>query len=437
MNIANLSFSALPAISVPFRYFISANVFLILAALLILFAGETLWLSRWQPTMLAVTHLFTLGFVSMVMMGAIYQFLPVIGGVGIANVSTVATVSHSLHTLGTLALSWNFILPSSLVQIIAVSALGIGFTGYIFSVIQVLVKKLSQGQTIIGIRLAMLSLIFVVLLGLLFIAQGYLIPYVDIRFIADKNYTDLHALLGGFGWAGLLILAVSLQIIPMFHVTPSFPKWLAKYLPAMLVLLLLLLFVFKPNSVAGQFVIAFVLVLYSVYNVAFLKLFKQRKRKVVDTSVSFWQFAGVSFLALACLYFFPDAFYQQIFAGNKALLLSALFIYFYLVSIIEAMLLKITPFLTYTHLQNLCLADFSAMSFLPHMHELLLKKHGQVLFKLHLVSCFFLLLTIAATGYYFLFALALLAEFSWLLFLITRSLYLYRICLAKIKNNTL
>lgn len=437
MNIANLSFSALPPISVPFRYFISANIFVILAGLLILLAGEPLWLSRWQPTMLAVTHLFTLGFVSMVMMGAIYQFLPVIGGVGIANVSTVATVSHSLHTLGTLALTWNFIFTSTLAQIIAMSALGIGFAGYIYSVIQVLIKKLSQGQTIFGIRLAILSLVFVVLLGLLFIGQSYLVPYVDIHFIADKSYTDLHALLGGFGWAGLLILAVSLQIIPMFHVTPNFPTWLAKYLPGMLVLLLLLLFVFKPNSVAGQFVIAFVLVLYSVYNVAFLKLFKQRKRKVVDTSVSFWWFAGVSFIALTCLYFFPDAFYQQVFAGKKAFLLSAVFIYFYLISIILAMLLKITPFLTYTHLQNLCLADFNAMSFLPHMHELLLKKHGQILFRLHLVACFFLLLAIASTGYYFLFALALLIEFSWLLFLITRSLYLYRICLIKIKNNAL
>ncbi|UUO21907.1 hypothetical protein FGD67_00855 [Colwellia sp. M166] len=437
MNIANLSFSALPPISVPFRYFISAVIFLLITALLILTSGETIWLNRWQPTLLAVTHLFTLGSVSMVMMGAIYQFLPVIGGVGIANVRIVATLSHSLHTLGTLVLAWSFIFPSTLAHIIAMLALGLGFSGYIFSVIQVLVKKLSQGQTIIGIRLAMLSLISVVLLGLLFIAQRSLILDVNISFLTDKNYTDIHALLGGFGWAGLLILAVSLQIIPMFHVTPNFPKWLGKYLPSVLVLLLLLLFIFKPNSTGGQLIIALVLVLYSIFNLAFLRLFKQRKRKVVDTSVSFWQFSGISFLALSCLYFLPDVFYQQIFAGNKALALSAVFSYFYLLSIIEAMLLKIMPFLTYTHLQNLCLVDFNAMSYLPHMHELLLKKHGQMLFKLHVISCFFLILTIAIASFYALFAIAMLVEFSWLLFLMLRSLYLYRQCLAKIKNNTL
>jgi len=435
MNIANLSFSALPPISVPFRYFISAALFLLLAALLILVAGEDIWLSRWQPTMLAVTHLFTLGFVSMVMMGAIYQFLPVIGGVGIVNVRIVATITHSLHTLGTLALAWNFILPSMFARVIAMVALGVGFGGYIFSVVQVLVKKLSQGQTIVGIRLAVLSLMIVVILGLIFIAQSRLMPYVNISFVADKNYTDIHALLGGFGWAGLLILAVSLQIIPLFHVTPNFPKWLAKYLPRALAALLLLLFIFKPNSASGQLIIALVLVIYSVFNLTFLKLFKQRKRKVVDTSIVFWQFGGGSFFALSCLYFFPDAFYQQVFTGNKALLLGAVFSYFYLVSIIEAMLLKIIPFLTYTHLQNLCLANFNAMAYLPHMHELLLKKHGKLLFKLHAISCFSLMLTIAMPSFYGLFALAMLIEFSWLFFLMLRSLYLYRLCLIKIKNT--
>ena len=435
MNIANLSFSALPPISVPFRYFISAAIFLILTSLLILFSDEAAWLSRWHPTMLAITHLFTLGFISVVMMGAIYQFLPVIGGVGIANVRIVATISHALHTIGTLALSWSFIFPNTVISVIAMLTLGTGFTFYICAVANVLIKKLSQGQTIIGMRLAMLSLVVVVLLGILFLAQKSLVPYIELGAISDKNFTDIHALLGGFGWAGVLILAVSLQIIPMFHVTPSFPKLLAKYMPVALIILLSLLFVFKPSSTSGQVVIAVLLTIYAIYNLTFLQLFKQRKRKVADTSIQFWQFAGISFIALTCLYLLPDALFLQLFSGNKALLLSAIFIYFFLVSIIEAMLLKITPFLTYTHLQSLCLSNFTAMAHLPHMHELLLKKHGRWLFYLHLCSCFTLIMTLAFTQLYQLFALTMLAEFSWLFFLILRSLRLYTQSLAKINNS--
>ncbi len=433
MNIANLSFSALPPISVPFRYFISAAIFLILTGFLILFSGEAVWLSRWHPTMLAITHLFTLGFISMVMMGAIYQFLPVIGGVGIANVRMVATISHALHTIGTLALSWSFIVPNTVISVIAMLTLGVGFTLYVCAVANVLIKKLSQGQTIIGMRLAMLSLVVVVTFGILFLAQKNLMP-IELGAISDKNFTDIHALLGGFGWAGVLILAASLQIIPMFHVTPSFPKLLAKYMPAALIALLSLLFVFKPSSTNGQVVITLVLVMYSIFNLTFLKLFKQRKRKVVDTSIQFWQFAGISFIALTCLHFLPDTWFLELFAGNKALLISGMFIYFFLVSIIEAMLLKITPFLTYTHLQTLCLSNFTAMAHLPHMHELLLKKHGRWLFYLHLCSCSTLISTLAFTQLYQLFALTMLAEFSWLLFLILRCLHLYKQSLAKINN---
>ena len=435
MNIANLSFSALPPISVPFRYFISAAVFLMLCAGFILVSGEATWLSRWHPNMLVITHLFTLGFISMVMMGAIYQFLPVIGGVGVPNARLVASIAHSLHTVGTLALSVSFIFPNFIVRIIAILTLGVGFTFYIFAIANVLIKKLSQGYTIIGMRLALFSLVLVVGLGLLFLAQNMLLPYVDIRFLSNKNYTDIHALIGGFGWAGLLILAVSLQIIPMFHVTPSFPKWVGRYLPSSLVVLLLLLFLFNPNNIGGNVLIICILTLYAAFTLVMLYLFKQRKRKVVDTSVQFWQLAAASFLAVVCLYFLPDTFYVHVFNGNKALVLGAIFLFFYLVSIIEAMLLKIIPFLTYTHLQNLCLSDFSAMAHLPHMHELLLKKHGRWLFCLHLLSGSTLIMTLALTQFYGLFAFALCAEFSLLLYLMLRSLRMFKQCLNKISQN--
>ena len=56
-----LSFNALPPIDLPFRFFLTAPIFVILCAVLILLTGESLWLSRWQPSMLALTHGFTLG----------------------------------------------------------------------------------------------------------------------------------------------------------------------------------------------------------------------------------------------------------------------------------------------------------------------------------------------------------------------------------------
>ncbi|SEL24930.1 hypothetical protein SAMN05216262_10835 [Colwellia chukchiensis] len=435
MNSTNLSFSALPPINVPFRHFISACVFLMLAALVILVSGEESWLSRWQPSMLAIIHLFTLGFVSMVMMGAIYQFLPVIGGVGIPNVRLIANICHSLHVLGSLALASSFVLPNAIVRWLALITLAMAWGLYVVAVANVLIKKLSQGHTIIGLRLALLSLVFVLILGLLFVANNTGLFASYFIFLQDKNYTDIHALFGGFGWAGLLIISVSLQIIPMFHVTPNFPKLQAKYLPSLLFLLLLALFALPPSSQAGQLLIVSILLVFSVFNLSYLRLFRQRKRKVADTSIKFWQFAGVSFLVLVLFYCSPDKWLVPVLVEKKSFLLAAVFLYFYLISIIEAMLLKIIPFLTYTHLQNLCLTNFNVMAHLPNMQQLLLKSHGRWLFILHVLCCALLLLTIVFPKFYVLLALAVMAEFSWLLFLILRSLHHYQACLSSLENS--
>ena len=70
MSMTSLSLEQAPPISVPFRFFLSAPLFLLLAALALLAAGPDALGSRWMPALLGITHLITLGFMSMVMSGA-------------------------------------------------------------------------------------------------------------------------------------------------------------------------------------------------------------------------------------------------------------------------------------------------------------------------------------------------------------------------------
>ena len=136
-------------------------------------------------------------------------------------------------------------------------------------------------------------------------------------------------------------------------------------------------------------------------------------------------------LLLNGIYFLPLADYyeagQQYIAAkpSKALLITAIFIYFYLVSVIQGMLLKILPFLSYTHLQQRCLVDFSAMQYIPNMHEFLEKKHASWLYYCHILTGLSLLLVLFQPSLYYVFALLLLVEFSWLLFLMIRCMKLY------------
>lgn len=429
MNMSGLSFNALPPIDLPFRFFLTAPIFVIVCALLVLFSGETLWLSRWQPNMLALTHGFTLGFVTMVMMGALLQMLPVIGGVGIARPRLIASTSHILYCAGVMSLMLSFVMNINGMALTALILLSLALGLYLVAIIWVLIKKMSQGDSIHGFRLAILSLVVVVFIGVLLLASrvGISLPFI----LLTKHLTDVHALFGLVGWASILIIAVSFQVLPMFHVAPSMPRHIRRYLMTSVFFLLALYIV---NS---DLALALLLMSHGIFALSLFYVIKQRKRNVPDTSIKYWQLAAATLLLLNLLYFLPAYFYNEdtplfVPLPDKSMLLAAIFIYFYLLSVIQGMLLKILPFLSYTHLQQRCLLDFSAMQLIPHMHEFLNKKQGLVLYALHILSGLALLLVLFKPSLYYFFAITLCVEFSWLLMLMLRCIRLYFVVSHKI-----
>ena len=423
MNISGLSFNALPPIDLPFRFFLSAPLFIIACALLVLFSGETLWLSRWHPNMLALTHGFTLGFLTMVMMGALLQLLPVIGGIGIAKPRLIATTSHVLYCAGVITLMLSFVLATNWLTLTALALLSLGLGIYLGAIIWVLIKKISQGDSINCFRLAIASLAILLLLGVLLLANrvGVSLPFITL----DKHLTDIHALMGLVGWAGILIIAVSFQVLPMFHVAPNMPKYIRHYLGGS-IFILLITYTFYAELALGLLFIS-----HGVFAITLFHVINQRKRKVPDTSIKYWKLSAGTLLVLNLLYLLPDSFYSStqtpffMALPDKTMLLTAIFIYFYLLSVIQGMLLKILPFLSYTHLQQRCLIDFSAMQFIPHMHEFLNKKHGVVLYYMHIFSGLSLLTVIFEPSLYFIFAVFLLVEFVWLFVLMAKCMRLY------------
>jgi len=433
---SGLSFNALPPIDLPFRFFLTAPIFIIACALLVLFSGETLWLSRWQPNMLVLTHGFTLGFLTMVMMGALLQLLPVIGGIGIAKPRLIATTSHALYCVGVMALMLSFVLATNWLTFAALALLSLGLSIYLGAIIWVLIKKISQGDSINCFRLAITSLVLLLLLGILLLANrlGITVPYIRL----DKHVTDIHALMGLVGWAGMLIIAVSFQVLPMFHVAPNMPKYIRQYL-GVSIFILLVVYVFY-----AEFALGLIFISHGVFAFSLFYVINQRKRKVPDTSIKYWQLAAGTLLLLNILYFLPDSFYSSvqtpffISLPDKGMLLTAVFIYFYLLSVIQGMLLKILPFLSYTHLQQRCLIDFSAMQFIPHMHEFLNKKHGLALYYMHILSGLSLVAVLFEPSLYVVFAILLSLEFVWLLVLMVRCMRLYFTVNQKINlSNTL
>jgi len=440
VNISGLSFSGLPPIDIPFRFFASSILFVIGLAFFIFFSGESLWLSRWHPSMLALTHGFTLGVITPVMMGALLQMLPVVGGIGVKNVSRVGRFCHPLHFIGTGLLMWGFVSTSSMqptIKILAIACFSLSFSYYIFAILCVLWQYfnqqlsqniISKNPTIIAITYSLIALFITFVLGVILQSQSLGLSILQTANV-EKFLTNAHALWGGLGWMALLILAVSLQVIPMFHVAPSFHKFSAQFIPVALFITLVLMLFFP---LAFEVLLSTLLILFLLFNGALLNVIWQRKRKIPDTTINCWRLAAVALTSIVLFYFSPEHWLPTDIRAKQSLLLSAAFIYFYLLSIILGMLLKVLPFLSYTHLQQRCLVNFEVMSLLPNMHELLSKKMANALFYCHIFTGVSLMFTVLRPEFYWLFSTLLLIEFSLFFVIMLRTCWIYYRCSLKI-----
>jgi hypothetical protein len=109
---ALLSFDKAPPFAAPARFFLTAPLFLLAAALLLVFHGPELLASRWSPGLLAATHLVTVGFMLMVMCGALIQILPVVAGANLADSLGTARWLHAGLTSGAIVLAGAFLSSS-------------------------------------------------------------------------------------------------------------------------------------------------------------------------------------------------------------------------------------------------------------------------------------------------------------------------------------
>ena len=106
---AILSYEQSPPLAAPVRFFLTAPIFGVLAGLLILWRGPDVFVSRWVPETLALTHLMTTGFMLQVMLGALLQILPVIAGANMRSPLRVAGTVHASLTLAALCLAAAFL----------------------------------------------------------------------------------------------------------------------------------------------------------------------------------------------------------------------------------------------------------------------------------------------------------------------------------------
>ncbi|MBY0575380.1 MAG: hypothetical protein K2P67_02140 [Gallionellaceae bacterium] len=347
MKLASLSTDQAPPIFIPLRFFAVAPLFMILAALLLATSNGNPFSDIHSPALLAATHCITLGFVAMTMLGAIQQILPVMIGSTMPAPAPVAWLTLLSLTLGTLLLSSGFMLGKAELLNLAWPLLGLTFLVFIGASLVSLTRAAARNVTKAAVLLALFALTGAITLGAL-LARGYATGLA----LDYLRLAAAHISLALGGWVMLLIVGVSYQVVPMFQITPPYPKRLTETLaPAIFAVLLinLAILLLEPASRWPGFIAESLFWLLSgCFAVVTLRLQNQRKRRIADATLSFFQL-GMFSLLLAALFSLASFIPSTAFAQPR--LLSAIaFLLGFAMSLIQGMLYKIIPFLVWFHL---------------------------------------------------------------------------------------
>lgn len=379
-----LSLDQAPPISIPFRFFLTAPIFGILLGLVFFFSPFETISNQYSSLAVGAVHLFTLGILAMIIFGAMQQMMPVLAGAVIQKPNIFANIVHTSLTLGTLTFCAYFLFNIKLALHIGVFLLSISFLTFFIYAVKLLFKVEFLTSTVKAMRLFALCGLITLFLGI-YIASGHMSSN-----ISENHYifVNAHILFAMFGFAVLLIMGVAFQVIPMFYVALDFPKIMQDKMPLLLFVLLLVSFVF----LYAELDMFFIKVLFSIMICSFglfgIKSLNNRRRPVFDVTLWYWKLSLVM-LIVSILIWLSNAM-------ESNYVLAMTFALGFLYSLLQGMVYKIIPFLSWFHLTSK--GYFNVPTIREFIDEKFIKYH----FFLHLAAVVLFVLSYYINGFIFL-----------------------------------
>lgn len=394
-----LSLDQAPPISVPFRFFITAPIFAIIIGLLILTNDSNLIVNRYSNISIALVHLFTLGILSMIIVGAMQQMMPVLAGAVIKRPILFANIVHISLTLGTIFFTLYFIYSVKAFMMFATAFLSIAFVTFFSLSIKLLFNVKFVTPTVTAMRVFTIAGSFAILIGL-HLAGAHISENIG---ATHYSFVALHILFGMFGFALIIIMGVAFQVVPMFYVAKDFPKFIQKFYPYGILALIFLYAIFEFTSLNVGIVnvlIAFIAITFASYGIHSLN---NRRRPIFDVTLLYWKLSLYSLMIAMFVWIFLE--------GENSYLLAVLFGLGFLYSLLQGMTYKIIPFLCWFHLSSK--GYFSV----PTMRDLIKEDKIRIQFYMYFASILFFILASFLSGI-FMYIGAGLFIYSNILFLI-------------------
>jgi len=344
-----LSTKNAPSIWVVVPHFLIGTVSFLLASLFVVFNYEDLLGYHINGHVLAIAHLMILGWVSMIIFGALYQLIPVVMQVKLYSeklaIITLVSLVIGLFFLIAAFLGYKFQLTNNFI---------VGGSLVIFAIIlfaiNTLLSALSSDEKSI-------SKLYIAAAGgylLLTVLMGLFIP-INLTYnllpLAHTQLMTTHIILGLAGWFLMLVIGVAAKLMPMFLIVhrtkENLLKWGFYLINGGIIVIFVTTFIsgtpYLLNQISFISILAgFVLFLFFNYDV-----FSHRMRRKLDigmklSAIGLTMFA-VSILSFVALYFSNGVFGLAV--GRLEILAGLMLVYGFFTGLILGQTYKTLPFI--------------------------------------------------------------------------------------------
>ncbi len=347
---AGLSTKNAPSPSVVLPHYAAGTIFFIIASVLLFFASGDMANSYIGPKVLGLTHIMVLGWLTVIIFGALYQLIPVVMEIKLFS-EPLAHISFYTLVTGTILLSytfWNNYIGETIYMRIGGTLI---FISVLLFVVNTLFSALKTKQKTIENTFIVTAagwLLLTVLLGILITMN------LVFNFIPRNNLQllKIHVHFGIVGWFMLLVIGVASTLLPMFFIAHKLNRTYLKlsyyFINAGLISLIFTLYFEAP---VGLKIIAGIILLTGI--LFFIKYnydaYKKRLRKKLDIGMKLSVFAFI-FLFLTLIFAILSALNLEILSAYSNQIHAAYgisLIFGFLTSLILGQMYKTLPFIVW------------------------------------------------------------------------------------------
>ena len=270
--------------SLPLRFVLTGISSLIAGIIFLIVRPDILATYHYNQYVIAVTHLFTLGWLASIVMGAMYQLVPVALETKLHN-EKMARWQFVFHFIGGVGMVWMFWIwdMTQVGHFGSIMALSIGL--FVYNIARTL-KKIPRWNVIAAaIASALFWLSWTAAMGL-YVAASKCWNFTPFDTVAQMH---AHAHLGGVGFFLMMLMGVSYKLVPMFCLSdlqsPRRAAWSIGLLNfGLLGLFLAVLFSSRLKLAFA----AMVILALAFYGWEIFAILRARKRRVLDWGLKYF-----------------------------------------------------------------------------------------------------------------------------------------------------